>query len=259
MRALLFLAIAALAGCEALAPPDPPPTYRIKLHGVNGTPPEVQIALRRARDRWGQVLGPTDPAPLRSDRIYGIQVDSTADLHIRIAMDRIDGPIRPGIPNILAHAGPMTYPRPAGTPHATIPMIGRLTIDSEDVDFMAARGILEDVLLHEIGHVLGIGTLWPHVGLTSGGYFIDGRTAAAYRDAGGEGNVPVAPGHWSEESLGTELMTPSVCLISNPLSLVTIRSLVALGYEVNESAADPWRVTDRCTGGSIDIHGAFEF
>jgi hypothetical protein len=35
-----------------------------------------------------------------------------------------------------------------------------MSFDTADLDRMEADGCLQDVILHEMGHVLGFGTLW---------------------------------------------------------------------------------------------------
>ena len=67
------------------------------------------------------------------------------------------------------------------------------------------------------------------------------------------GKVPVAnkgtrpgsdDGHWRKSVFGTELMTPSISpnAESNPLSAITIQSLADVGYTVDVSLADPYRL-----------------
>ena len=36
-----------------------------------------------------------------------------------------------------------------------------MTFDTDDLKKMQADGTLNDVITHEMGHVLGIGTIWP--------------------------------------------------------------------------------------------------
>ena len=84
-------------------------------------------------------------------------------------------------------------------------------------------------MLHEMGHVIGIGSLWTQapsllVGSVAGGgtdpYFTGANAIAQFNANGGAGyvgnRVPVAnvggPGtldsHWRESVMGKELMTP---------------------------------------------------
>ena len=69
-------------------------------------------------------------------------------------IDSIDGPGSPGVGNILGQASPCYVNGNA------IPFLGFMEFDSLDVSQLVARGQFEKVVLHEIGHVLGIGTVW---------------------------------------------------------------------------------------------------
>jgi hypothetical protein len=118
-------------------------------------------------------------------------------------------------------------------------------------------GRLGDVILHELGHVLGIGTVWDLTGTIDGegtaDPFFNGNDARqSFLLAGGTSpagyGVPVEntggagtrDSHWRESVLGAELMTGWISGSSNPLSAITIASLGDLGYG-DPSRADPFR------------------
>jgi hypothetical protein len=138
-----------------------------------------------------------------------------------------------------------------------------MRFDSADVAAMEGAGLLQGVILHEMGHVLGIGTRWPAFGLLAspspvGGpaadtYFAGSGGIAGFDLIGGDGytggrKVPVentGPGgtinaHWREALLMSELMTGYVNPGAMPLSQLTVRSLADLGYGVDPSKADPF-------------------
>ena len=165
------------------------------------------------------------------------------DLMIEANIEPIDGS-----GGILASAGPCLT-RIAGG----LPVYGAMRFDSADVAYLEADGQLETVILHEMGHVLGIGTVW---GLRVSGRgtsdpVFTGLTARGSWDAlvGGSGaSVPVAntggPGtadsHWRESVFGNELMTGYLDSGDNPLSAVTVGSLADIGYGVDLGASDPF-------------------
>jgi hypothetical protein len=109
-------------------------------------------------------------------------------------------------------------------------------------------------VLHEMGHILGIGTLWEDLGLLSGAgtsnpIFTGANATAQYNQIFGTSarGVPVeatggagtADSHWRETVLTNELMTGWAGPGTNlPLSRITIGSLADLGYTVNYAAAD---------------------
>jgi hypothetical protein len=129
---------------------------------------------------------------------------------------------------------------------------------------METNGTIDDVVLHEIGHILGIGALWTdpsknllRFGATDSSTFVGAAAGAAFLAGGGSGfsgapvpaeNCKTSAGtpingcgsgtrdsHWREAVLGRELMTGYISPsgISNPLSAITIQSLVDLGYTVD--------------------------
>jgi len=125
----------------------------------------------------------------------------------------------------------------------------------------SSAGLLQQVILHEMGHVLGYGTLWPELGLLadpslSGGadpHFTGAQATAAFDAAGGTsyagglkvpventGGAATADAHWRESVFGSELMTGFIQVGENPLSQVSVASMADLGYAVNATGADPY-------------------
>jgi hypothetical protein len=161
-----------------------------------------------------------------------------------------------GSGNILGQASPCAF-RPAGL--RNLPAIGFMRFDVADVDFMITNNLLQEVITHEMLHVLGVGaTLW-----NANGYLVNFGTASVAftgplakqgcQDAGGvltcANSVPVentgGPGtagtHWRESVFGNELMTGYANFPPSPLSMVTIGSLADIGYTINSNAADQFR------------------
>jgi hypothetical protein len=133
---------------------------------------------------------------------------------------------------------------------------GVMKFDEADVQKMIKDGAWTNVILHEMGHVLGIGTLWKRNQLHSGiktDYKYNGRYAKqAWKDMGCSGPLPVetdgfsgtAGFHWDETCLRGELMTGYVQQGQTimPLSRLTIASLKDMGYGVNLNAADEFSI-----------------
>jgi hypothetical protein len=118
---------------------------------------------------------------------------------------------------------------------------------------MQTNGTLNDVITHEMGHVLGIGTIWTTKGLLSGASgnnptFTGTNAKKAYGLLKGTGPVPVpventgGPGtrnsHWRNTIFRNELMTGFVDSPPNPLSRLTVASLRDLGYVVDLAKAE---------------------
>ncbi|UDY35882.1 leishmanolysin-related zinc metalloendopeptidase [Dermatobacter hominis] len=162
----------------------------------------------------------------------------------------IDASIIPidGVSGVLGQAGPCLV-RTAGG----LPALGAMQFDSADVANLVANGRFADVVLHEMGHVLGFGTIWQDQvnGLGTSDPQFTGLTARGAWSALSGGNadtVPVegtggpgtADSHWRETVFGTELMTGWISNGTNPLSQVTVGALADLGYGVDLNAADPF-------------------
>ena len=109
--------------------------------------------------------------------------------------------------------------------------------------------VIANAGLHEIGHVLGIGTIWHDSGmlrdLNGDTHFAGPQAIAAFDQAGGtdyqDAKVPTERDgiHWRGSILSGELMT----LIRSDewaLSAITLQTLSDLGYSVDLSAADPY-------------------
>ena len=87
--------------------------------------------------------------------IAGFQ-DTIGDITLEIStnLTNIDG-----VGGTLGSAGPNTIKVGAGA-HFSYAGSGTMNFDTSDTANLAAAGTLGDVILHEMGHVLGIGTLW---------------------------------------------------------------------------------------------------
>ncbi len=214
--------------------------------------PALDAALRDAAGAWeravvGDLPDLTFAIPPDACGVTPPGGDVTVDDVLLLAdADSIDG--RGGV---LARAGPCII-RGDGTA-----VVGRVQVDSADLRELASSGRLVAVLRHEIGHVLGIGTLWsrPSLGLVAragAGWRYHGRRALGVArwwnrsvpdaDAGvplGDANG-AGSGHWNEEAFGNELMTPLLDFGANPLSLVTLEALGDLGYATSAAAAEAY-------------------
>ena len=100
-----------------------------------------------------------------------------------------------------------------------------MTIDRSDVSQLESQGELLDVITHELGHVLGIGTIWDANGRltgtrTSNPLFVGTQATTAYNATFGTQHVGVpveagggpgtALGHWRESVFGNELMVGTI-------------------------------------------------
>lgn len=175
------------------------------------------------------------------------------DLLITATASSIDG-----TGGVLAQAGPDRF-----RSGSYLPYHGVMQFDTADLAAMQADGTLVSVITHEMGHVLGIGTIWEQKGLmvgagTSSPRFVGSRATAEYNSLFGvssngvpletSGGAGTRDAHWKDSLFGNELMTGYVGPgASMPLSRVTVASLADLGYTVNYAMADPYTPPGRST------------
>ena len=127
---------------------------------------------------------------------------------------------------------------------------------------MQRDGTLKDVILHEMAHVIGIGTLWDLKSLLTGvgsnnPEYVGPKAMQEYATLRGEtqlkpipvantGGPGTAEGHWRESTFDYELMTGYVEEDAEmPLSRMTVAALDDLGYKVDYSAADEYALPMR--------------
>lgn len=167
---------------------------------------------------------------------------------------------KPFVENFLAQAGPCIWGE-------GLPNYGHVRVNSNQLEFMSDTGTLTDVMVHELGHVLGIGTLWrsehhdlvgpsrqhcanvtlePHRPRT----YTGALGITEFQDLGGSGEPKLDDicAHWSEEAFQNEALTPTIHIDwaggnhYNPVSSMTIGALDDLGYTVDYEAADPYEL-----------------
>ncbi len=248
---------------SATATESPPASqFSIELQFMTSIDGAQEVIFREAAARWEEVIVGDLPGFTGVLPEGGCQpveeADGIDDVKIYVSVVPIDGP-----GGVLGQAGPCYVWRPEGPEGPVFPITGIVRLDEADVAWMQSNGTLKDVIIHEMGHVLGIGTLWntsPNTFLIGEGgedpYFNGAGAVAAFDAAGGSERVaPKVPventggagtrdAHWRESVLNSEIMTgwlepPGT---PNPLSIITIASLADMGYEVNMAAADPYTV-----------------
>ncbi len=235
--------------------------------------PTQQQWFHIAAARWEQLLigdlpgGPLNlPAGSCAGADYPAINETVDDVIIYSAAVPIDGP-----GGVLGIAGPC-FVR-SGT---FLPVLGGMQFDTADLATLEAQGRLLEVILHEMGHVLGFGTIWSSVGflqnpscggtgstcnpdMSGADTHMNGANAiASFDNVGGTAwtlgsKVPVentqgGPGtrdaHWRESTFGNELMTGFLSGGANPLSEVTTASMLDMGYQVDLSKSDGYTLAN---------------
>lgn len=198
-----------------------------------------RAVFQQAVTRWQEIILGDLPD------VYIPELGIVDDLVIYVEAPWIDGP-----GGVLGRAKPTVV-----RANSFLPIVGEMRFDSADLERLELNNRLRDVIIHEMGHVLGFGmTIWTRKNLLEGAggtnpRFLGAQAAEEYRRILGatDSNVPVEntggvgtrDSHWRESVFDNELMTGWIDLgRDNPLSRITAASLADLGYVVNLNAAD---------------------
>ena len=242
---------------------DPiPGSYDIDVVFADSISEAQRAAVHEAADWWMTILADMELPDMPTgeltrlgcgDVFADVSTGTIDDLLVVVSVREVDGPR-----GILAGA------QPCGVREGSmLPFLGVVMVDADDLELLEAEDQRE-LVLHEMGHVFGIGSLWNRfellrnpslqLGQDADTHFSGPLAIAAFDDAGGgtytEGEkVPVenraGPGsgdvHWRQSVLRTELMTPYASIgTPDPLSAITIQSLADLGYVVDLNVAEPF-------------------
>jgi hypothetical protein len=247
------------AGCDN---PAAAPGFTIALCYRTRMTASQRQAFVSAAARWSTIItndlpdiGPADFSGACGGSVQSYK-GAVDDLLIFATIEPIDG-----AGQIVGSAGPCIIRN-----STSLPVIGTMRFDIADVVSLESRGLFNSVILHEMGHVLGIGVLWQAKGLLQnpssasssldtfysgtngiagfdeiGGTTYTGGSKVPVENMGGAGTIN---GHWRETVLKNELMTGTINSSGgNPLSALTVRSLLDLGYTVDTTKEDPFFLT----------------
>ena len=243
-----------VSGSQTLTVTAAAQQFNLEVRVIGSMTAGQLAAFTTAANKWMQVLrGDVPDQPinvnLTSCGVTGVVLNETVDdIVIYAAIDAIDGPGA-----ILGSAGPC-YIRGS----SALPIVGFMHFDIADVPNMEANGTFQGVIQHEMGHVLGVGTIWSTLGFLQGaggsdpifngtnalwGFANIGFSAYAgvpvpVENSGGSGT---RDSHWRESILDRELMTGYAESggVPMPLTALTAGSMLDLGYVVNFASADP--------------------
>lgn len=240
--------------------------FNVDVRFVGNASLPVRTAFANAVAKWRQVIVgsigtinnvniPAGPAANACSDWTPAVTGTVQNAVIFARIDSIDGPGSPATGNILGQASPCYVNGNA------LPFLGFMEFDTYDVDLLVAQGQFEKVVLHEIGHVLGIGTVWNfqrsllNTSITNDPYYVGSAARAQFaainsvtysgnpvpvENTGGTGTVN---SHWRTSVMQRELMQGFAVNQVQPLSRVTVGSLQDLGYTVNLAAADAFSLT----------------
>ncbi|MEP7380700.1 MAG: leishmanolysin-related zinc metalloendopeptidase [Gemmatimonadota bacterium] len=228
-------------------------TIEVRFPGSEPSP-EFQAAFRHAADRIRTaVVGDLPDVTVQSLNVSscgggagGTLSETIDDIIIFASVAPIDG-----IGKVLARAGPC-FVR-----NTTLQsLVGTMQFDDADALTLLNTGRFEAVVLHEMLHIVGIGSLWRFKNLVDSlgttepryigaigvarcaliGFGTQCAPGVPVENTGGSGTAGV---HWRESTFDRELMTGfTESTPDMPFSVLSVGSLADHGYEVNEKAAD---------------------
>jgi hypothetical protein len=221
--------------------------------------PQYEAAFTTAAQTWETLLngyqnGLVVARSALSSYLIG-QTVSTVFITANIAA--IDG-----VGGILGQAGPDEIVIDAAGFFLTTD--GTMDFDSADVANMVTNGTWENVILHEMAHVLGFGTMWTNNGLyvANSGEFLGTNATAEWQSDFGQIGTPnvelgggpgTANGHWNEvdgggglvgimDGLGRDMRDELMTGWLNPNSFIsdmTVASFVDIGFLGAEATPEP--------------------
>jgi uncharacterized protein YjdB len=235
--------------------PAPGP-YNLEVRYVGTTPSaDVVAAFATAEARWEEIIvGDLSDVSVTLDAsdcgIGHPAVNETIDDVVIFAeVTAIDGS-----GGVLGQAGPCIVRSVGG-----LAIVGTMQFDEADLADLLASGDLSNTILHEMGHVLGLGlgTPWTDVLVDAGGadpywpgteavneYDLASGTATNKVPVANTGGSGTADSHWRESDMGRELMTGFLNSgVPNPLSAITIGAMDDMGYTVDVAKADAYTVS----------------
>ncbi|QIK77871.1 hypothetical protein G7077_02030 [Sphingomonas piscis] len=149
------------------------------------------------------------------------------DITISAELGAIDG-----VGNVLGQAGPTSV-----RTGSNLPATAQMQFDIADVTDMGVS-VFSEVVLHEMSHSLGFGSIWDRLGLVSNGNYTGAAANDAFHRLGGTGSIQVeqdggagtAGSHWDEELYNNELMTGYINDGNNYFSEMSVAAFKDLGY-----------------------------
>ena len=164
--------------------PSPKPASR-RSRSTSSSSPTPTTAQRQAFVARGAALAGTDRRrrPQRAAHRHGRPVRH------ELAGPQPDGGRRPDPGHARADRRRRKRARRRRVPASSatapdIPVLGLMKFDTADLDVLESGGLLQAVILHEMGHVLGFGTIWSDLNLLADPSALGRHRPALHRCAG---------------------------------------------------------------------------
>ena len=221
-RKLVYVFVLGLVGCLAGTSAHATP-FDINVIFGGGLTPSQQALFTQAENTWEALI----PGYQTGISIPSLDINASG-----VAIDGVGG--------TLGAAGPTWGVFQGGF---NISTVGLMEFDTHDVNWLESTGQLLDVIVHEMAHVMGFGTLWEWNGVyvNGSGQYTGASGLAAYQLefdpmasfvpvelGGGPGT---ANGHWDEGwAGGSNALMTGYLGASNVITDTTVASFIDIGY-----------------------------
>jgi carbon monoxide dehydrogenase subunit G len=223
--------------------------FDLQLVGQSGgasLPPRLLAIMTRVRTRVQQVVRVAPPGgrvQLQRDACGNIDPidERIVGLRITVRLRAFDG-------TLIGLSGPCVMREMPGG----LPLYGFVELDSVKIAPLPDH-VVEQLLLHEVLHVLGIGGLWKqpaYGGFVQGApedadpIFVGPNALRGWKripgaDVAVTRAIPIETnflGHWRYPVLANEVMSPRLLATPQPFSAITVGALRDIGWEVQTEA-----------------------
>lgn len=228
-------------------------------NGQRPLPLRVILSMERVSSKWRRVIRASPQGEfvqLRAGECRNVLPVSqfVTGVRVLITLDTLPR-------NVAGFGGPCVV-RPDG-----LPLLGTVRLNILSYESFSDQK-LDDLLMHEVGHVLGLGTAWgrgTRLGLVSGDtgsvdpIFVGPAALASFgllgRSATFAGRrVPLelrSLGHWRGDAFAGEVMAPTLSTVAQPVSAVTVAALRDIGWAVELEAYEEFTLSDGQTSGRV--------
>lgn len=241
--------------------------YNIEIDFGSNVPMADRGLVAVPKQRWEAIvtadIPDVDASTLSTTGSIGgcLYPDVIDDLHVCVFYDDLasDGP-----QGTLAYA----FIEHLREDESQLPIAGVIGFDPVDVEALIRRDEMELAILHEMAHLLGLGTMWALLGVTGSVRdrcpYLGEHANAAYELISGCPTVPTELdgrpndgtycSHFDQWCLQNELMT-GLLDDDTVISAVSIASLQDIGYSVDHSQAEPFERGDLGIGCACNRRG----
>lgn len=270
---LLFLLLTLVA-----CPPPPPVAtqFNIELRYAPDFPLQYKAAFEIAKQRWQDIIVGDIPdanglwdVNTSCGLVNQAPVTSVDDLVIFVST--FSAAQSDGVGGLYGKAGPCDF-----RPVSFLPITATMDFDIPDLADAQTKGELNSLIIHEMAHALGFGTIWGQKALVTetqnsidcgqDPQYTGVNAVREYQALGGTGNIPLETqyglagcGHWLETLFSAEIVTEDLnANVANPISRMTIGAMEDLGYLVDYSRAEAYALPNIVNNAEYNIRVIFE-